>query len=139
MATNEIYKFSDWIPLPVPADLKVVSGDPVKVGGLVGVAQAVGGEGVTYTIGSMTITDTSQNATSLEDGYMSVALTGAYAFPVTGASSSTAMGTAVYYTAGDSDTSSTLTTSSTANLGFGHIINRTTDGLYIVRIAGRAF
>lgn len=139
MATNEIFKFSDWIPLPVTANVKTVSGDPVKVGGLVGVAQAVGGEGVTYTIGSMTVTDTSQNSTSLEDGWMSVALIGAFAFPVTGASGSTAMGTPVYFAVGNSTTSSTLTTSSTANLGFGHIINRTSDGLYVVRLAGRAF
>lgn len=139
MATNEIFKFSDWIPLPVPANTQVLSGDPVKVGGLVGVAQAVGGQGSTYTIGSLTVTDTSQNATSLEPGWMSVALIGAFAFPVTGATGSTAMGTPVYIVAGDSDTSNSLTTSVTANTGFGHIINRTSDGLYIVRIAGRAF
>lgn len=139
MATNEIYKFSDWIPLPVPANLKVVSGDPVKVGGLVGVAQAVGGQGSTYTIGSLTVTDTSQNATSLEPGWMSVALIGAFAFAVTGASGSTAMGTPVYLVAGNSTNSNTLSTSSSANQGFGHIVNRTSDGLYVVRIAGRAF
>lgn len=139
MATNEIFKFSDWIPLPVPANTQVLSGDPVKVGGLVGVAQAVGGQGSTYTIGSLTVTDTSQNATSLEPGWMSVALIGAFAFPVTGATGSTAMGTPVYIVAGDSDTSNSLTTSVTANTGFGHIINRTSDGLYVVRIAGRAF
>lgn len=139
MATNEIFKFSDWIPLPVPANTQVLSGDPVKVGGLVGVAQAVGGQGSTYTIGSLTVTDTSQNATSLEPGWMSVALIGAFAFPVTGASGATAMGTPVYIVAGDSDTSNSLTTAVTANTGFGHIINRTSDGLYVVRIAGRAF
>jgi predicted RecA/RadA family phage recombinase len=139
MATNEVFKDSDWIPLPVTANLKTVSGDPVKVGGLVGVAQAVGGQGSTYTIGSLTVTDTSQNATSLEDGYMSVALRGAFAFPVTGASDSTPMGTAVYFAAGNATTSSTLTTTSAANMGFGHIVNRTTDGRFVVRLAGRAF
>jgi hypothetical protein len=139
MATNEIYKFSDWIPLPVTANLKTLSGDPVKVGSLVGVAQAVGGLGVSYTIGSMTVTDTSQNSSSLEAGWMSVALTGAFAFAVTGASGSTAMGTPVYFVAGNSSNSSTLSTSVTANMGFGHIINRTSDGLYVVRLAGRIF
>lgn len=139
MATNEIYKFSDWIPLPVPANTQVLSGDPVKVGGLVGVAQAVGGQGSTYTIGSLTVTDTSQNATSLEPGWMSVALIGAYAFAVTGASGATAMGTPVYLVAGDVDSSNTLTTAVTAGNGFGHIINRTTDGLYVVRLSGRTF
>ena len=140
MATNEVYKYSDWIPLPVdPADLLVVPGDPVKVNGLVGVAQVVGGHTNTYTIGSMTVTETDPISSSLEDGYMSVALTGAFAFEVTGADENTEMGTPVYFTVGNSSTSSTLTTSSGAGLGFGHIVNRTTDGRFVVRLAGEAF
>lgn len=139
MATNEIFKHSDWIALPIdPSDLQVLPGDPVKVNGLVGVAQVVGGQQLTYTIGSMTVTH-DEGSTSLEDGYMSVALTGAFAFAVTGASESTEMGTPVYFTVGDTDTSSTLTTSSGAGLGFGHIINRTSDGRFVVRLAGEAF
>lgn len=140
MALNEIYKYSDWIPLPVdPADLQVLPGDPVKVNGLVGVAQAVAGVANTYTIGSMTVTETNPISHSLEDGYMSVALTGAFAFDVTGADENTEMGTPVYFTVGNSSTSSTLTTSSGAGLGFGHIVNRTTDGRFVVRLAGEAF
>ena len=102
MATNEVYKYSDWIPLPVdPADLQVLPGDPVKVNGLVGVAQAVAGVANTYTIGSMTVTETNPISHSLEDGYMSVALTGAFAFDVTGADENTEMGTPVYFTVGN--------------------------------------
>lgn len=139
MATNEIFKHSDWIVLPIdPSDLQVLPGDPVKVNGLVGVAQVVGGQQLTYTVGSMTVTH-DEGSTSLEDGYMSVALTGAFAFAVTGATGSTEMGTPVYFTVGDTDTSSTLTTSSGAGLGFGHIINRTSDGRFVVRLAGEAF
>lgn len=140
MATNEIYKHSDWIPLPVdPDDLLVVPGDPVRVNGLMGVAQAVGGHTNTYTIGSMTVTETDPVSTSLEDGYMSVALTGAFAFEVTGANESTEMGTPVYFVVGDSSNSSTLSTSVVAGTGFGHIVNRTTDGRFVVRLAGEAF
>ena len=139
MATNEIFKHSDWIALPIdPSDLLVVNGDPVKVNGLVGVAQVVGGATLSYTIGTMTVTH-EEGSTSLEDGYMSVALTGAFAFAVTGASGSTEMGTPVYFTVGDTDTSSTLTVSSGAGLGFGHIVNRTSDGRFVVRLAGVAF
>lgn len=140
MATNEVYKYSDWIPLPVdPADLLVVPGDPVRVNGLMGVAQVVGGHTNTYTIGSMTVTETDPISSSLEDGYMSVALTGAFAFAVTGADENTEMGTAVYFVVGDTVTSSTLSTAVVAGTGFGHIVNRTTDGRFVVRLAGEAF
>lgn len=140
MATNEVYKYSDWIPLPIdPSTLQVLPGDPVKVNGLVGVAQAVAGVTNTYTIGSMTVTETDPISSSLEDGYMSVALIGAFAFAVTGADENTEMGTPVYFVVGDADTSSSLSTSVVATTGFGHIINRTTDGRFVVRIAGEAF
>lgn len=140
MSTNEIYKYSDWISLPIdPADLLVVSGDPVRVNGLMGVAQVVAGETLTYTIGSMTVTETDPISSSLEDGYMSVALVGAFAFAVTGATGSTEMGTPVYFVVGDSTNSSTLSTSVVAGTGFGHIVGTTTDGRYIVRLAGEAF
>jgi hypothetical protein len=140
MATNEVYKYSDWIPLPIdPSTLQVLPNDPVKVNGLVGVAQAVGGHTTTYTIGSSTVTETDTISASLEEGYMSVALVGAFAFEVTGADENTEMGTPVYFVVGDLDTSSTLSTSVVADTGFGHIINRTTDGRFVVRLAGEAF
>lgn len=140
MSTNEVYKYSDWIPLPIdPADLQVLPGDPVRVNGLMGVAQVVGGHVNTYTIGTMTVTETDPISSSLEDGYMSVALVGAFAFAVTGASESTEMGTPVYFVVGDSTNSSTLSTAVVAGTGFGHIINMTTDGRFVVRLAGEAF
>lgn len=140
MATNEIYKYSDWIALPKdPADLLVVSGDPVRVNGLMGVAQVVAGETLTYTIGSMTVTETDPISSSLEDGWMSVALVGAFAFAVTGADANTEMGTAVYFVVGDTTNSSTLSTAVVAGTGFGHIVGRTSDDRFIVRLAGEAF
>lgn len=140
MSTNEIYKHSDWIPLPIdPSDLQVLPGDPVRVNGLMGVAQVVGGHVNTYTIGSMTVTETDPISSSLEDGYMSVALTGAFAFAVTGADANTEMGTAVYFVVGDSSNSSTLSTAVVAGTGFGHIVNRTSDDRFVVRLAGEAF
>jgi hypothetical protein len=140
MATNEVYKYSDWIPLPIdPSTLQVLPGDPVKVNGLVGVAQAVAGVPNTYTIGTMTVTETDPISSSLEDGYMSVALVGAFAFAVTGADANTEMGTPVYFVVGDADTSSTLSTAVVAGTGFGHIVNRTSDDRFVVRLAGEAF
>lgn len=139
MATNEVHKHADWIDLPIlPDTLQVKSGDPVKVNGLVGVAQVVGGETLSYTIGSMTVTS-DESSSSLEEGWMSVALTGSFLFPVTGANDATPMGTPVYFAVGDGTTSSTLTTSSSGGNGFGHIIGRATDGRFEVRLAGRAF
>lgn len=140
MATNEVHKFADWIDLPIlPSTLQVVSGDPVKVNGLVGVAQVVGGETQTFTIGTMTVTETDPISSSLEDGWMSVALTGSFLFEVTGADGDTEMGTAVYFVVGDASNSSTLSTSTDAGNGFGHIIGRASDDRFEVRIAGEAF
>lgn len=88
MATNEIYKFGQWISLPLPfkgTNPKVNAdptrnGDPVYIGGLVGVAQEVGGVPVAYTVGSTTVTQTRNSADHLEPGWASVALCGAWAF-----------------------------------------------------------
>lgn len=65
MAKNEIYKYGQWVSLPVTADTP--SGSPVLVGELVGVAQTKEGEG--------------GNA----DGFASVALEGAFQVTVNGA------------------------------------------------------
>lgn len=139
MATNEVHKYADWIDLPYdPDSLLVESGDPVKVGGLVGVAQAVGGETVTYTIGTMTVTHEGQS-NSLEPGWMSVALTGSFLFEVTGADADTPMGTAVFFVVGDASNSSTLSVTPDIGNGFGNIIGRASDGRFEVRLTGMTF
>lgn len=71
MATNEVFKYGDWLELPVASGTD--SGEPVVVGDLVGVAQ------------------TTRDA----DGNASVALTGAFNLSVTGV---TAVGTPIYIT-----------------------------------------
>lgn len=65
MATNEVFRHSAHVSLPVPSGTK--SGDPVKVGALNGVAQTARGEGGNVP----------ENA--------SVWLDGAHRFQVTGA------------------------------------------------------
>lgn len=91
MATNEIFKYGHWIPLPLPlrgsdpalnAD-PTRNGDPVLIGDIVGVAQEVGGVPISYTVGGLTVTQDRNSANSLEPGWASVALIGAFALPVT--------------------------------------------------------
>lgn len=90
MATNEVFKYGQWVSLPLPlrgndpdvnAD-PTRNGDPVLIGDIVGVAQEVGGVPVSYAVGSTTVTQTRNPANSLEPGWASVALTGAWALPV---------------------------------------------------------
>jgi hypothetical protein len=90
MATNEVFKYGQWISLPLPLrgddptknDDPTRNGDPVLIGDLVGVAQEVGGVPVSYAIGSLTVTQARNTADSLEPGWASVALCGAWAIPV---------------------------------------------------------
>jgi predicted RecA/RadA family phage recombinase len=94
------------IALPVPAGTR--SGDPVKVGGIVGVAETDRVEtvaGVKYGEGS-----------GNPDGYASVAPDGTYSLPVPDAVG--AAGTAIYIVAADN----TLTTTATNNTLFGHTV-----------------
>lgn len=120
MATNEIYKFGQWLCLPLPfkgADPDVNddptrNGDPVYIGGLVGVAQEVGGVPVSYVVGSTTITQTHNPANHLEPGWASVALCGAWAFSEAQQSTpipqSTPIGTMIGITAGDASTAAQI-------------------------------
>lgn len=132
MATNEIYKYSDWVPLPVVGGTS--NGDPVLVGGLVGVAQVVGDTTVTYTVGSTTVT-TVESSTSLEEGYASVALTGAWAFEIEGADPD--IGAPIYITQGDDTDPATLSQTAGDRI-FGYVINFTTDGRAVIRLEGGA-
>lgn len=94
MATNEILRYADHVTLPVPSGTK--TGDPVKVGSLVGVAQ--------------TDRDANGNATVWRKGSFELTVDGAVA----------AVGTPVYV-AGDGTTRITgLTATSTGNTLFGY-------------------
>jgi hypothetical protein len=116
MATNEIYKYGQWLSLPLPfkgLDPHVNNdptrnGDPVYIGGLVGVAQEVGGVATTVTVGSATYGYTRNTADSLEPGWASVALCGAWAFSAaqqsTAIPQNTPIGTMIGITASNSST-----------------------------------
>lgn len=142
MATNEIFKYGQWLSLPLPLrgsdpdvnDDPTLNGDPVKIGSIVGFAQEVGGKPVSYSIGSTTVTQSSNRANSLEPGWASVALVGAFAFPVTGWDAETkGSGTPVFIVAASGSTRATLTTVSNSD-PFGVIVGQTSDGVPIVNI-----
>jgi hypothetical protein len=142
MATNEVYKYGQWISLPLPLrgddpaknDDPTLPGDPVKVGSIVGFAQEVGGKSVSYTTGMTTVSVARNTANSLEPGWASVALVGAFAFPVTGWNAATmGSGTPVYILPASGSTRARLTTAANSD-PFGVIVGQTMDGVPIVNV-----
>lgn len=142
MATNEIFKYGQWISLPLPLrgsdpavnDDPTLAGDPVKVGSIVGFAQEVGGKPISYSIGSTTVTQARNPANSLEPGWASVALVGAFAFPVTGWDAETmGSGTPVFIVPAAGSDRASLTTVANSD-PFGVIIGQTSAGVPIVNI-----
>lgn len=93
------------VALPVPAG--TVSGDPVIVGGIVGVAE---------TDRAATTDGVKTGGVTLPDGYASVAPDGTYSLPV--ADAVDAAGTAIYIPAAGG----ALTTTATDNVLFGHTV-----------------
>lgn len=143
MATNEIFKFADWISLPLPLrgsdpavnDDPTINGDPVKIGSIVGFAQEVGGKPISYSIGSTTVTQVKNPSNSLEPGWASIALTGAFAFPVTGwDAEDMGSGTPVGINVASGSTRATLVANSEGDGWFGVIVGQTTAGVPIVRV-----
>jgi len=111
MAKNEVYKDADYLSLPVTNGL--LSGSPVIInGGLVGVLQTNEGDLVTN-----------------EEGYASVALTGAWRLPSSVAFAS--VGLPVYITSGN-----VLNATSAGNRFFGYTLSTkgAGAGTVIVRI-----
>lgn len=89
---NQVYANNiPGISLPVPAGTK--SGDPVKVGSLVGVAAT---DRADSTIDPPTVDSVAANSSGNPDGYASVLTDGGYLLTVAGAI--TAPGTPVYVT-----------------------------------------
>lgn len=142
MSKNEVFKYGQWVSLPLPlrgnnpavnAD-PTLAGDPVKIGSIVGFVQEVGGKPVSYSIGETTVTQTRNPANSLNPGWASVARTGAFAFPVTGWDAETkGSGTPVFIVAANGANRATLTTTSNSD-PFGVIVGQTTEGVPIVEI-----
>lgn len=100
MATNEVFRDADHISLPVVAG--TLSGDPVVVGQLVGVAQTKRGEG-----GNLPT-------------HATVHLKGAHKLVVDGAV--TVIGSPVYYVGDGTTRNAQLTTTGTSNTLFGHAL-----------------
>ena len=96
MATNELFRDGDTLNLPVPAGTQ--SGDPVKVGSLVGVAITNRGEGG----------NPSTHATVRRKGAFHLAVSGAI----------TAIGDPIYFVAADG----TLTGTATGNTLYGYAL-----------------
>jgi len=117
MAQNEVYKYADWVSVPVAAadtatvsGVKGVSGNPIRVGGLNGAIQVSNGDG------------------SNAEGWVSVSFTGAWHFTVTGALT---FGQAVYITSAGA-----LTATATDNDLFGYALSEkgAGSGRAIVRV-----
>jgi len=114
MARNEVYKDADYLSLPVPVG--TLSGAPVRVGGLNGVAQV---DEPTAYINAQTTPDYNEAMSSNKPGFASVALKGAWRLPV-GTTTALAIGDPVYITPANA---LTTTDNSGANALFGHALS----------------
>lgn len=112
MARNEVYKDADYLSLPVPTGL--LSGAPVRVGGLNAVLQT--------NEGSVDIGDNAYDkaASSNEAGFASVALKGAFRIPVA-TTTTLAVGDPVYIITATN--ALTTTSNSSANPVFGYALS----------------
>lgn len=129
MARNEVYKDADYLSLPVPVG--TLSGAPVRVGGLNGVAQV--DEPSAYLAANPGAYNEAMS--SNKAGYASVALKGAFRINVA-TTGTLAVGDPVYIVTA----SNTLTTTSNTNANpiFGYALSAkgsTANQPVIVRIA----
>jgi len=130
MARNEVFKDADYLSLPVPVG--TLSGAPVRVGGLNGVAQT---DEPTAYIAAQATPAYNEAPSSNMAGYASIALKGAFRIPVA-TTTTLAVGDPVYIVTA----SNTLTTTSNtgANPVFGYALSAkgsTAGQPVIVRIA----
>lgn len=115
MARNQVFKDADYLSLPVPVG--VVSGQPVRVGGLNGVAQT---DEATAFINGTTNPPYNEAPSGNRPGYASIALKGAFRIPVATATTLN-VGDPVYIVTA----SNTLTTTSNSNANpvFGYALS----------------
>lgn len=130
MAKNEVYKDANYLSLPVPVG--TLSGGPVRVGGLNGVAQT---DEPTAYLAATSNPPYNEAPSGNKAGYASVALVGAFNIPVA-TTATLAIGDPVYIITA----SNTLTTTSNtgANPLFGNALSvkgSTAGQLVVVRIA----
>jgi predicted RecA/RadA family phage recombinase len=131
MARNEVFRDADYLSLPVPTG--TLSGAPVRIGGLNGVAQTNEGSvdkarRVSYNPGYVGPDSASGN----EDGYASVALKGAWRFPFAAGVGAVAIGDPIYITSAN-----VLNATASGNNLYGYAISAKASGAgtVIVRIA----
>lgn len=132
MAKNVVYKDADYLSLPVPTGM--LSGSPVRIGGLNAVTQT--DEGSVEIARANAIApnySTSNGASSNKAGWASVALKGAARLSVTGAV--TVVGAPIYIVT--SSNALVVTDNSGANPLYGHALGTKASGAgeIIVRIA----
>ncbi|MBD3004538.1 hypothetical protein [Streptomyces sp. 5-10] len=146
MATNEIFKYGQWLSLPLPLrgddphvnEDPTRNGDPVLIGDIVGFAQEVGGVPVMWPDAEACANGSGQKssiswmirrntANSLEPGWASVALVGAFCYPVEGWDPTTSgTGSAVGIRAAKtSEEKAVLVLNSEEDHWFGHIVGQT--------------
>ena len=119
MALNVILSDIESERRAVPVGSNVAPGTPIIQGGRPAVTVTgsgnYAGNAITLTAkGTTTVLAGGRGGVSLPDNYATVTYTGTYGFPVTGATSATAPGTAVYRTSGG-----TLTLTPSGNTKFG--------------------
>lgn len=110
---NTVFHDATKLSLPVPEG--TVSGDPVKVGALIGVAA------------------TDRGAGGNPDAHASVWRHGAYSLPVTGAI--TAVGTPVFVAGDGTSRITTLTATESGNTLFGYALDTKGSGAGVIRVA----
>lgn len=138
MATNEIFKEANYLSLPVPEG--TVSGDPVLVGELVGVAQTTEGDN-SYTSfpASRSMGDPGWGTVPVstgfnEAGFASIALKGAFAFEIEGGAD-LEHGVAVGISEGTGPDGRNVLVTGAGDARFGHVVGHTSDDRVVVRIA----
>lgn len=138
MATNEIFRYGDWLPVPVPEDAEVgdpvVWGDEAPIPGVIQVMYQPERPEIPGYEAYPVFTGFNESGADIDPGLMpadsvfgSVAFRGVWAFEIEGAEGAT-LGDAVYFNGGE------LTLASGGVL-YGHVHNRGTDGRLHVRLA----
>lgn len=131
MARNEVFKDADYLSLPVPTG--TLSGAPVRIGGLNGVAQSnEGSVDLAKRVAAHGSYVGPASPSSNEAGYASVALKGAWRFPFAAGVGAVAIGDPIYITTGN-----VLNATASGNSLFGYAISAKASGAgtVIVRIA----
>ena len=137
MATNEIFRYGDWLTVPVPEDAEVgdavVWGDVAPIPGVIQVMYGPERPEIPGYEAYPVFTGFNESGADIDPTLMptgsvfgSVAFRGVWAFEIEGADTAT-LGDAVYYNDG-------LTLASGGVL-YGHVQNRGTDGRLHVRLA----